>query len=119
MYIYLQDVGTFETYDEYYKNSHKSPTRIYVREIMENTAGVSPKRLRPNRLPSLSRAAPVCTTNNAGETIDSYGGSHFGSGYLEYSTSITNLNEVRQSFINAYDQRGSTIDLQRYKTNDQ
>ena len=62
---------------------------------MENTAGVPPKRLRPTRLPSLSRAVPASITNNAGETIDAYGGSHFGSGYLEYSASIANLKEVR------------------------
>jgi hypothetical protein len=92
----VADADTFETNDEYYTDNFKSPTtRIYVREILEITErDPPPKRRRPNQLPALSRAAPARISNNAkGEPIDS-----FGSGYLEYSASITDLKEVRQNF---------------------
>ena len=63
---------------------------------MAITEGASPqKRPRPNQLPSLSRAVPAAAMrDSAGKIIDS-GGSPYGSGYLEYSSSITNLEEVR------------------------
>ena len=88
----------FNTNEELNKDHYNaSPaTRIYVREIMEITDndknGMPPKRRRPNQLPSLNRATPARSniSDTKTEAIDT-----FGSGYLETSASITDLQEVR------------------------